>query len=377
MSTSRKNENTDPTRISDYVFTGESFTSSGEKIYLHMELLTEENTKQWAQYATQAKLIVSDTNGNDDANHPTLIYLAANIALDRDDETLTGKDKNCYENHNYQFKHDSEQQLAEVIANTGLAADEFKKIIQLLGRNEFNNINLYNSDKRMFVSKKDNLRVLARNSSGSANMDTIPEGTTKYIVYATKKPGFRIQDIPLKDRLSLGEFRAYYNNLVMCVGSNFKELTSFEDRGIFRNPFSVIANDYKGIAMIMHGFIAAVAERFFPTVNCMIVRPLPIMQKLICATLKPEEVTIKDMTFDVAQESLALSMNNMQQLDYPTNTILLDALVSLYRKSQTARQTSVYSTSMPLFQKVSGQASSHGINNHLYSAITSNPACDR
>lgn len=74
-----------------------------------------------------------------------------------------------------------------------------------------------------------------------------------HIVYATKtqQPWNRDKDIP--PDFTFHHFYELYQDIIMCVGVTIGE-KQVENRGIFRNPLSVVEQTYRGIAMNLHQF---------------------------------------------------------------------------------------------------------------------------
>jgi hypothetical protein len=113
----------------------------------------------------------------------------------------------------------------------------------------------------------------------------------EYVVYASKHGAEYTLPIITQHSDSVKDFEQNYNNILMSVNAEFepKETVfgfvmneiSYTNRGIFRNPVSIIENTHKGLAMILHGFSAAVAQKFFPEKEYMEVSPIASMQYIL------------------------------------------------------------------------------------------------
>lgn len=324
-----RSENLIPKQIKPNVYTAECFAGSGEKVYLHMELLTPENEKYWTQYKNHTHLITKDEIAG-------IVHLGVYTRFNRKDD-----------DYEFAFLDNDESYIPE----TGFNEVEFKNFIELLGSKGFHDMTIYDRNTDTFFEKKDKLNILARTSEGLDAMHTTADLPFRYVVYATKTPDFDIQRVPIRDKVNLKEFRDMYNDLVMCVGSDLSQETTFENRGIARNPINVIEDDYKGLAMILHGFTASVIECFFKEKKALVIRPLPIMQYLICSTLKPEDVTIEGMSFEEARKNSKkykeISYNKAHTHDYPRNSIHVSALTRYYY-NLVAPKSSIYKSSHTL-----------------------------
>ena len=90
------------------------------------------------------------------------------------------------------------------------------------------------------------------------------------------------------------DFQQNYADLLMSVTSfDWDKTGQFENKGICRNPISTLDNTHKGISMLILGFSAAVAERFFNTKHLIKINPLINMSFLLQNTL-PKEAYFSD-----------------------------------------------------------------------------------
>lgn len=337
MTTSKLESHNKLSQVKEHVFKGKSFTSKGEVFYLHMELLTKENEEAWTQYAHQAKLM---TNGSE----CSLTGIGNKLKLGYVIDEITDEMKDIW-------RYDGKKNK-NYLPETGFSEQEFDELVQQLGTKGFQPFYYY-SQKCAGGKAKEKLLILGMNWVGCGNMCTVADGTSRYIVYATKKPEFNILDIPKSGSLTLKEFRTYYDNILMSVGSDFSQKDSFENRGIFRNPFNVVDETYNGIAMSLHAFAGAVAERYFPEKKSMVVSPIPIMQVLICASLKAEDVSIDSMSFDEARQEAQRAVDGRLRSsnDMPKNTINIAPLAKLYLDSKNPKCESHVNAPQTLFSQ--------------------------
>jgi hypothetical protein len=88
-----------------------------------------------------------------------------------------------------------------------------------------------------------------------------------------------------------------YGDLIMSVGVTISDVV--ENRGIFRNPLSVIEGGYAGIAMMTHSFTCMAVENNWPEVKTFRVRPLKKMGELFLNSLPKDKVTVNGIHGDM------------------------------------------------------------------------------
>jgi hypothetical protein len=296
------NENmVEPKQISENLFVGQQKNDNGESIYFRMELLTKENVAYWRQYVDQS-YCMANTRGRG-----LLTYIAMHIQQ-VDTSGIT----------RYYFDEPYDNKLKERV---GFTEEEFQYFVMLFGKQGFtkNNIN-----KR---------KILESNSLGSSHI-CMSESGSQYIVYACKNPEFSILSTKLVTTgklLSLKEYMEQYSNILMCVGSDLSGESHYHNRGIFRNPCNVLENTYKGIAMLLHGFSAAVVKKYFKNKSEMLVRPVSSMQYLICNTLNPDDFFIDGKSWsEVLEDSKKVFDHPSDGNEYPINHIKVDALTRYF-----------------------------------------------
>ncbi len=271
------------------VFTGECYASSGEKVYLRMELLTEKNKSSWSQY-TACTLRFSKIRS-----------LVGDMPFFIDEITLAN---GCKE-----YLYDFGDKKEFILEKSGFSGDEFNQFIQLMGKNGFHK----NGEHR---------KLLWKTTGGADHMCTSTAGGGhRFIVYASKSPDFLITDVPKidLDGLTIKDYITLYRDILISIGSDFSQLQSFRNRGIFRNPYNLIENTHKGLAMALHGFSGAIAKLFFPEMTCMEVEPVKAMYSLIKKSLNQDDIIVVGGPSLYGEASLKIK---------------IPALVDLYQKHQ-------------------------------------------
>lgn len=152
-------------------------------------------------------------------------------------------------------------------------------------REEYNQF----TEKAIALKKKNahdkTLKIIKGNSVGMEVMHTyFTPDKERYIIYATKNPNFSI--LGKSDTLTLKNFIESYSDILISVGSDFTDKSSFHNRGISRNPWWVFEEKYAGLSMLLHGFSGAVAEKHFSEKEIMKVVPVGSMQAIISKTLQ-------------------------------------------------------------------------------------------
>lgn len=150
-----------------------------------------------------------------------------------------------------------------------------------------------------------------------------------YIVYAAK-PGIKS---PLLEQDN--------TNILMSVvadctpretmGGYILNEKSYSNRGIFRNPLSIIDGKYKGLAMLLHGFSAAVALKFFKDKSFLEVSPIASMQQIVYQSLPREAFAMTDEHYEIIKKAA----QSKQGPEVITNWIKIEALSKLYMETST------------------------------------------
>jgi hypothetical protein len=231
-------------RTSDGVYhsTITRVTDKKEEIfYFGMELLDENNLDKWSYYKTDMSWFTTRGRG---------LFSVLPFLCKKNPPVF-------------------DSQLAEV---TGFCTEEYNNFIKDL------------CDKKMYSPEKENL--LDAISSGIAGF-TFFKGD--YIVYVNTSPITGRYPFPIRDRpwLTLKKFNIAYKDIIMTMRSdmNFSEKDTaksevFNNRGIFRNPKSVIDGGNNNVSVLLHSFSATVARQHFNKLY-LSVSALPVMTSIL------------------------------------------------------------------------------------------------
>lgn len=207
------------------------------------------------------------------------------------------------------------------------------------------NIGLWNTYRKKAVLIADELiTVTSLDSSKRSALAEVYRGAyakeflkNEYVLYAVKhgaQPPFLTSTIS-EESYSIEEFQRDYGNLLMSVVADFQVRKtlfgmlheySYENRGIFRNPLSIVENTHKGLAMLLHGFSAAVSTKFFPEKLYLEVSPIGSMQYILFHSLPREAFFNNEEDYNKIRE--AASMRSGPEV--VNNIIKTDRLARLY-----------------------------------------------
>jgi|GEM_PF-3856219 len=205
-------------KVSKGVYTAEGRTEKGENIYFGMELIDDTSREIWSDYS-QAAYDLCMPNG----------------ILSRMVRFL-----------------DDENKLKDLQQRSGLSEEEFKSLTS-----QFRTRGLYRKGK-LAKAISDILGgifgfAITPNLSGAAASAT-------YVAYISKKSITGPLSLP-KIESNLKIFKEKYKDILMSVGVRLDDSKPlFENRGIFRNPFSVIEGGYSNIATQLHAFTGKVIK---------------------------------------------------------------------------------------------------------------------
>lgn len=246
-------------KTEDNVFTAEAVAPSGEKIYFAMEPMGD--GKKWNSYKQYAQLLV---NGED-----------------------------------YFTSIGSFTEIGSLIND----AVELKKFFETKSYPEF-----WTYDKARFeeLSAKLKERKITVGSTKARELMTIPHASNgmnvssqTHVVYISKIPVTGIANFdmsPESDQFCFGNYVDRYDNLVMSVGTKIDDIV--ENRGIFRNPWSVVQGGCGGIAMMAHSFTCMVVKKHWPSVESFKVRPLKNMGEIFMNSVPKDQFTVNGIRAD-------------------------------------------------------------------------------
>lgn len=247
----------------DGVFTAEAIAPTGEKIYFAMESLGNDK-KKWNKYKTEAAFLV--TGGNEWVGTiGNLIDIASRIN-------------------------------DEVALNEFLATSTYP--------------DFWTSDQQRFEYLKEKLRNrnIEADSPKGKELLTIPNASNgvnvsqqTHMVYISKSPICNRADfVSLSSNTGFGSYVDSYGHLILSVGVMINLIKDIvENRGIFRNPWSVIEGGYGGLSMMAHSFTCMVIEDYFSSVQTFKVRPFKKMAEIFVNSLPKEQITVNGIRGDL------------------------------------------------------------------------------
>jgi len=166
----------------------------------------------------------------------------------------------------------------------------------------------------------------------------------EYVVYALKHGAESTLPITNRNSNNIKNFEHDYGNILMSFHSEWvpkENMTgyilnehSYQNRGIFRNPVSIIENKHKGLAMLLHGFSASVAQIFFPEKKYLQVSPIGSMQYILFHSLPREAFANTDEDY-ARIKSVATTMSGSEVVD---NYIKTKELFQLYLETSTKNE---------------------------------------
>jgi len=298
---------TEPRIFAEGVFVGEGKAKSGEKIFLRMEMVTNENRADWDKYCHSTAQLTK---------HDRSVLTAAM----RTTEALSGEDGTI------RYRNEQYEELADRL---GQSKEEFNDFVNMLGKNGY----------AWLKENRPRIRGISNVHAGATHLNLNTDGD-HYVVYASKTPDFRMPkaDKPgaSSEPMTYHEYTRLYSDLLICVGihsvhKDYVEDDSVHSKGMFRNPTSCIEKTYKSIAMVLRGFSGAVVKKYFPDKKTMDCQPLASMQYAISSSLQAQDYRVYGMSHE---EALAIAKESIRDGDVgemPWNSIKIGALDQFYR----------------------------------------------
>jgi hypothetical protein len=242
------------------LYTAEAVAPSGEKIYFALESIENEDKTKWTNYRNTA--IILTQGGGTFCSIGSLEELASYI-----DDEVRCKEFLSTRKYPHFWTGDPEK------------FEELKSLLQ----------------KQNIVSgstKAEELKTIFT-AAGGLNVDQ-----QTHVAYVSKSPIVdRIRFTSNVEGNHLGRYIDTYGDLIMSVGVTIGDC--LENRGIFKNPWSIVQGGYKGIAMMLHSFTCAVVQKHFPAVQTFQVRPLKNMAEIFIRSVSPkEQITIDNTPAD-------------------------------------------------------------------------------
>ncbi len=267
--------------IGDGVYTAEGISFAGEKMFFAMESIENNDMKKWNYYKNSASTLV--WGGYCDTTFGSLSEIGSRIN------------------------------------------DEIG-LMQFLNARTVSSY--WTSNQSHFENLKSNLkkRTVTADSSKGKELSAIPHASNgmnvnkqTHVVYVSKTPVASRVNFESKSK-GFGGYVEKYGNLIMSVGVTVNEVV--ENRGIFRNPLSVVEGGFGGISMMTHSFTCMAVEDNWPEVDTFRVRPLKKMGELFLSALPKEQVTVNGIRGDLYDKGFEKEQN----VEVP-----LKVLSSLYR----------------------------------------------
>lgn len=146
-------------------------------------------------------------------------------------------------------------------------------------------------------------RNITVDSRKAKELSTIPYASNgvnvdkqTHMVYVSKSPVIGRIDFVAKSK-GFGGYIDKYGDLILSVGVTIRDVV--ENRGIFKNPLSVVEGGYAGIAMMAHSFTCMAIENNWPEVKTFKVRPLKKMGEIFLNSLPKDKVTVNGVSGDI------------------------------------------------------------------------------
>jgi hypothetical protein len=240
------------------VHTAEAIAPSGEKIYFVIETIEDSDKNKWVLYKNSASTLVN--GGSCDISVGSLIELGSRV--------------------------DDMKGLREFLTTQTLpdfwTSDQIK----------FEELCIKLRDRNISVNspKAKELSAIPLASNGvNVNLQT-------HMVYVSKSPVIGRIDFVSKSKGYSGYIEKY-SDLIMSVGVTISDVV--ENRGIFKNPLSIVEGGYAGIAMMAHSFTCMAIENIQPKIKIFRMRPFKKMAEIFLNSLPKDQVTVNGIRGDM------------------------------------------------------------------------------
>ena len=243
---------------------------TGERMYLAMEAFDKDRYK-WGKYKAAAKFLVEGGDCGDTVGSLTEIGSHVNDG---------GNLKDCTSSHTFPNFWTSDPATSE------------KLVANLL--------------KQKIVANSSKVKELSTIPHGSDGVNLQQQTHMAYVSKSPIRGRFKAPAVgSIADYLCKEGFSAYvdcFGDLIMSVGVNImKKHQLVENRGIFRNPLSVVEGGYGGISMMLHSFTCMVMRSYYTSINDFMVRPLKKMGEIYINAIPKEllpQITINGIPGD-------------------------------------------------------------------------------
>lgn len=244
--------------VSDGVYTAEAIAPTGEKMYFAMESIEVFDKNKWDTYRNTAALLVNGGCFNITIGSLTELGSRINDKIELKGFLATRTHPDFWTSDEQKF-----EKLCNKLRERKIVVDSPKAKELSAIPHASNGMNVQQQTHVVYVSKSP---------------------VTGRVNFSEQSKGF-------------GGIVETYGDLVMSVGVTISDIV--ENRGIFRNPLSVVEGGYGAISMMTHCFTCMVVEDNRPEVKIFRVRPLKRMAELFLNSLPKDQVTVNGIRGDV------------------------------------------------------------------------------
>ena len=155
-----------------------------------------------------------------------------------------------------------------------------------------------------------------------------------YVSFITKNKGFSPDNMPATEtgtKLSPHQQLKDYGDILMVVHTNPVNDNIYENRGMFKPPFTILEDGYSGISTMLHAFSARAISQKRQQVNKMYVTALPAVEGRLTNALGKENI-IKEGQFSTTEKKIINDLTRDRStgiLDTPC-LVSTEALKNLY-----------------------------------------------
>ncbi|MBA3238225.1 MAG: hypothetical protein H0T62_07770 [Parachlamydiaceae bacterium] len=241
------------------LYTANAIAPTGEKMYMGMESLENDDKNKWEYYKNSASFLV--WGGICDMTIGSLAELGSRI---NDEISL--------------------KEFLLIQTNPKYWTSDQQKFEQLIAKLQ---------ERQIFVdsTKAKELSTIPYASNG------INVSSQTHMVYVSKSPIIGRIQFDSHSKKGFSGYLEKYDDLVLTVGVTISDIV--ENRGIFRNPWSVVEGGFGAISMMTHCFTCMVVEHNYPGVETFKVRPFKKMGELFMNSLPKDQTTVNGIPGDL------------------------------------------------------------------------------
>jgi len=164
------------------------------------------------------------------------------------------------------------------------------KVVSLILEDLPINDNYWTDDMEIFEILKANI---LKNKPSVKQLETLSRAASGMNVKRQEYIGYYSTNQVYERTKSLRTFGGFvrrYGHILISVGSTNTGNT-IENRGVFRNPWSIIASQGRGLSLSLHAKICKEIQIINPNVSVLKIRPLQSMKKILLSK-------VKDITYE-------------------------------------------------------------------------------